>query len=158
MKDDRKRWLPQHILFESDRDTIESDVGWLNDGIVYAAQRILEQQCNGKISGWMSPQMGKRKEMFNQVRPSSAFVQVLHVGGNHGMTVSNVCSMGTVKESVMIYDSALPRSLPLQTKKEICSLLKPKSDTLHFDVVNVQAQTNNNIGTVVSLHWHLQLR
>ena len=47
------------------------------------------------------------------------FVQVLHSGGNHWLTVSTIgCKPSVVK----VYDSLFPE-LPTQTKEEICALL-----------------------------------
>ena len=50
------------------------------------------------------------------------FVQVLHSGGNHWVTVSTVgCPSSTVK----VYDS-LYSEIPSRTKEQICALLMSK--------------------------------
>ena len=79
--------------------------GWLNDGIIYAAQKLLESQSKGKISGWQSTQCCKREGLFAIVPQSSRFVQILHVDSCHWVTTSNVQSGEPHKDNVSIYDS-----------------------------------------------------
>ena len=72
-----------------------------------------------------------------------SIIQILHVDGNHWILVSNIRSLdgGVCYNSVCIYDS-LKTSISLDTKKQICSLVKPKEAQFIFDVLNVQYQTN----------------
>ena len=44
---------------------------------------------------------------------------------------------------VQIYDSGLPSDVPVSTQAAICSIMRPQSTMLNFDVVNVQAQSNS---------------
>ena len=133
-------WLPQLGLFESDKEVIES-YQWLNDNIIRGAQSVLKQQCQGKIDGWMNTQLTKRKKLFNPIHPSTDFVQVLHVSESHWLTVSNI-SLAKTKDRILVYDSSLPTSLKLPTKKAICSIVKPATDIFNFDIVDVQRQPN----------------
>ena len=149
IKDDPDNWLPKLNLYKCDRTIIESDDKWLNDSIIQAAQTILQRQSEGRLEGWKSPQQSKRKQLFDPVRPNAPFVQILHVSGCHWMTVSNVCfarEMRSFKDNdtVVIYDSALPTSLDLASKKAICSIMQPRVETLSFNVSNVQCQSNSS--------------
>ena len=92
----------------------------------------------------MSPQLSKHKSLFLPVPPSSPFIQILHVDGCHWITVSNIdIPIGSQKsDSVMIYDSGTPSIISLHVKHAVCSIMRPRADTLHFDLVNVQSQPN----------------
>ena len=63
------------------------------------------------------------------------FVQILHSGGNHWITIS--CPPATV----MIYDS-LYSKIPRHTKEQICALLNTKKAHINMVFVNVQSQNN----------------
>ena len=70
-------------------------------------------------------------------------MQILNVNDCHRFVASNIIfGDEKLKDSVRIYDSA-STNVSLTTKKALCSILKPASDTLHFDVVNVQRQPNS---------------
>ena len=45
-------------------------------------------------------------------------------------------------DSVMIYDSGTPARISLAVKHAVCSIMRPRADTLHFDLVNVHPQPN----------------
>ena len=47
------------------------------------------------------------------VRPGSKYVQIIHVNGNHWVTVSNVTAPN---REVQIYDSGLPSDVPVSTQ------------------------------------------
>lgn len=134
-------WVPGLNLFNYDKSILESSE-WLNDNIVYAAMKLLEKHRQTKekhIHGWQSTQKGKNME-FQVFFPGAKFIQVFHLG-NHWITASNV-KCGDHK-TVRIYDSirsCKPPSLDLM--KQICSLVCPKSDSYHFDIMNVQSQNN----------------
>ncbi len=61
-------------------------------------------------------------------------------------TVSNinVKSGGYFSDTVCIYDSARPQKISPAFRKLICSFFKSTSDTLRFDIMNVQGQTNSH--------------
>ena len=64
------------------------------------------------------------------------FVQVLHSGGNHWLTVSTIgCKPSVVK----VYDS-LFSELPTQTKEQICALLASKESAIELIYVNDRKQ------------------
>ena len=66
------------------------------------------------------------------------FVQVLHSGGNHWLTVSTIgCKPSVVK----VYDS-LFSELPTQTKEQICALLVSNESAIELIYVNAKKQAN----------------
>jgi len=88
------------------------------------------------------------KSSFQPVPLNSPFVKTLHVNGSHWITVSNSSSgcgssSSCYKDCIKIYDSASPSVVCLEVQTMVCSIMKPKSSTLTFDVVNVQSQINS---------------
>ena len=67
VKQDQSMWLPGLNLYKRDKQIIESSFEWLTDSIIDAAQQLLKKQTG--ISGFMTPQLAKRKEMFPPVPP-----------------------------------------------------------------------------------------
>ena len=51
----------------------------MTDCIIMSVQCLLKKQSSGSLFGWQSPQLAKRKIMFNQLPPIMPFIQVLHV-------------------------------------------------------------------------------
>ena len=138
--DDGMMWIPELNLFTTDKSVLESGE-WINDNIVFAVMKILERQTMTKgIVGWQCTQHSKALS-FKAFPPGSQFIQLFHIG-NHWVTASNVtCDSDTVR----IYDSKRYSKVPsLFLKKQICSLLRPKSKHLFFDTMNVQPQDNGN--------------
>ena len=67
------------------------------------------------------------------------FVQILHSGGNHWVTVSTV---GTQCSTVRVFDS-LHNSLPDSAKEQIAYLLSTKETKITLQYTNVQKQPND---------------
>ena len=80
------QWIAD--LTTADREILKSNA-WVNEAIIYASMEILGKQCEGKIHGWQCSQLAQNLS-FRPIPPSSRFVQIFHVGGNHWVTVSNV--------------------------------------------------------------------
>ena len=135
-------WLPSLDLYVKDKVILQS-TGWLNDGIVYAAQKLLEAQTRGKIFGWQSTQLSKRG-LFVVVPQSSPFVQILHVGKCHWVTTSNVNIHGGAcyTDSICIYDSGRPTKVSTDITTSVCSFYKCLGERIRFDIMNVSPQTN----------------
>ncbi len=57
----------------------------------------------------------------------------MNINGNHWICVSNVAQSDTLRNCARVYDSTL-ETINAETKKAICSLLKPKEDVFHFDL------------------------
>ena len=112
--------------------------------IISAAQMLLKSQSEGKIEGFQSPQFGNMLA-FTKIIPHSAFLQILHVNGNHWNVVSNITTHDgvTMRDGVLIFDSRFTH-ISLHTKKQICSLIRPRCKEFRFDIVNTQHQTNDS--------------
>ena len=50
---------------------------------------------------------------------------------------------GCLPDSVCLYDSGRASTVSLLTKNYICSFLRPKCETLHFELMNIQGQSNS---------------
>ena len=138
-------WIESLGLFEHDRHVLLS-TQWLNDNIISAAQELLKLSVPDglEIGGLQSPQCGRHLK-FKPVVPREKYIQVLHVDDNHWITVSNI-DVGqdtAVADIVFVYDSLLSPKMNLKTKKQVCSLARPSSRTITFDIVNVMGQTNS---------------
>ena len=141
VKSDPEVWLPTMLLYHSDRRILVSRTEWLNDSIIHAAQMLLQKQSKD-IHGWRHSLCSKREALFPLIPLNTKFVQLLNVNENHWICVSNVITGDTLKNCVRVYDSALG-NVGLDTKKAVCSILRPKESVLHFDLVNVQQQLNS---------------
>ena len=49
-----------------------------------------------------------------------------------------------VTDRVFVFDSLLSNNIKLNTKQQVCSLLKPPALSVTFEVMNVMAQPNNH--------------
>ena len=127
VKDDNNYWLVKLKLTFKDKLILQSSDAWLNDSIIYAAQCLLRDQSIGRIYGWKSTQCAKRAgEKFPSLPPDCAFVQILHVGGNHWITTSNVDPLvqnAHYRDAVAIYDSIFTLRVRASTKQTICQFL-----------------------------------
>ena len=140
-KSDPTLWIPHLGLYHSDKQVLQSSDKWLTDNIIYAAQILLKNQSK-QIYGWMDTQCSKRKELFPAIPPNSHFIQILHVNGSHWICVSNVNAIEL--DTVMVYDSGCPSHVPVTIQMAVCSILRPQSDMMNFDIVNVQCQPNGS--------------
>ena len=108
---------------------------------------LLRDQCKG-VFGWNSPQCTKRSvtEKFPSIPAKSLFVQILHVGGCHWITSTNIDAQGGnlsySPNTVRVYDSMMNLEVSLATQLDICHFLKPEADRIIFDVMNVDQQQN----------------
>ena len=75
---------------------------------------------------------------------SKIYIQILHVGGNHWITITNFdASISKLfDDRALLYDSALPRNIAFEMKQQICSFTRPSSKVFRFDVMNTMAQPN----------------
>ena len=130
-------WIKDPYLSFQDKHLIDTPGCWLNDGVINSAQLILKHQSDENLCGFQNTQYGKGYR-FQCV--TGKFVQVLNVNKSHWVTVSNVdCETDTVD----VYDSAYSW-LNLDSKKQICSLVRPSSKLLQIRMVNIQRQGNSS--------------
>ena len=139
-------WLPSLDLYIRDKAILQS-TGWLNDGIILAAQKLLEAQTRSKVFGWQSTQLSKRKGLFFVVPRCSPFVQILHVGKCHWLTTSNVNVHGGASyiDTVCIYDSGRPTTVSTDVTTSVCSFYKCLGERVRFDMFHPR-QTHMTVG------------
>lgn len=95
------------------------------------------------MEGLQSSQCGL-KLTFKVVRLQSKYIQILHVGGNHWIAISNIDLHRDkgVADRVLIYDSLLSKNITLQTKQQVCALVRPTARSFRFDLMNIMPQPN----------------
>ena len=146
IKDD-STWIRQYNLSLYDQQVIKSGE-WLNDNIIYAAQCLLSEQSESKISGWQSTQCCKREKLFSAIPPYTPFIQILHVANSHWITTTNISQNGEHHaDTVCLYDSmAVGSSASPSVVRYICSFFKPpsKCKAVRFDTMNIAGQKNSS--------------
>lgn len=136
-------WLSNHLLTLTDKSILQSN-SWLNDKLINAAQRILKKDIN-KILGWQATQCCMKLSKFCIVPHTAPFIQILHANENHWVTVSNVnVHGGSLTNTVYVYDSKKIFSVSNSLIDMVCSFFKPPTSPLHFDIINMQTQENND--------------
>ena len=105
---------------------------WLNDKHIQAAQLLIKSDSGLlKVDG-LQDTVCAQNMSFKATKGD--MVQILHSGGNHWLTVSNV---GAEADTIRVYDS-LGTSLPFDTKKQIACLLKTENQKISIEYANVQ--------------------
>ena len=99
--------IPELDFYVQDK-TILHSTSWITDGIMAAAQSILQKQTGGKVNGWQSPQCCKRKGLFSVVLANEPFIQVLHLPTHTGQLL--LISM-LLKEDIMLIPLATPMTV-----------------------------------------------
>ena len=88
----------KYILYEYDKMVLQS-ADWLNDKLIHASEQLLKQQ-HPRIFGLQDPILQITSTL--EIMGNKEFVQILHHGQNHWITISTVgCSSNTVH----VYDS-----------------------------------------------------
>ena len=110
-----KSWVPELGLLWEDKEILLCDSSWLNDRHINAAQRLLEA-ANPNLPGFQNPLFGQT--LSYDIEPGE-FVQILHDGGGHWLTVSTV---GTTHPYINVFDSLYSFTSP-SVKLQIASML-----------------------------------
>ncbi len=116
---------------------------WINDSIVYAAQKLLKQHF-AYIDGFQDTHCGPNSS-FRVLPLDGRYVQILHADGNHWVTVSNIDLLTNkgIQDRALVFYSKLPKKLSLDLKRQICSFVRPSAKTFMFDILNIMPQTNS---------------
>lgn len=105
---------------------------WLNDVVVHAAQQLIKNDKDLlPVGGLQNPLLGQNLSFDVQ---TGEFVQILHSGGNHWITISTV---GMECGHVRVYDS-LRGVLPDDAKKQIASLMMVREKDIVIEYANTQ--------------------
>ena len=130
--------IRRHDLEDVDLVSL-SQPSFLTDRVLIAACNLLRKDY-GAGCGLQDPIIGQTLN-FQQ---RSDFIQILHTGANHWITVTN---FGCERGEVMVMDSLVrpesgPRSsqISFNVKEQICNILQPKEDVLKLTVCPVQQQ------------------
>ena len=119
-------WIPELQLYNDDKNILCSSTAWLNDRIINAAH-VLLKAINPHLSGFQNPVLGQCLAFDVE---SEEFVQVLHDGHGHWLTVSTIGTYPLVNVYDSLYSTLSPSSklhkLPLfcsqPTNKYLCHL------------------------------------
>ena len=129
----RKLWISELNLEQSDRDILLNPTSWLTDPLMDAAQTLLKK-ANPAMPGLQSVMLGTT--MNFDIEPGE-FVQILHNGHEHWLTISSV---GNEHPQVEVYDS-LYSCCPTICKAQIAALLATKQPTIELKYMDVQMQS-----------------
>ncbi len=129
-------WVQSELftLYDTDKAIIESGK-WLTDDIIDAGQKILAAQFKEKYgnAGFQSVVLG---HTFSFKVESEDFVQILHDGHNHWLTISTV---GAPPSSVLLYDS-MYATAGRATQSQAASMMMVADQTLTLTFADVQMQ------------------
>ena len=124
--------LKDFALQEDDRDRLVSGK-WLNGSLTNATQNLLREKF---VSEKGLQDTITKKPSWKPVHRE--FVQILHVGKSHWLTVSNKqCPSGTVR----VYDS-IKGAIPADTKIHHYAL--PGEAELELEVMDIDLQVNGD--------------
>ena len=127
---DDQYWIKNLGLYVCDKNILLSKE-WLNDNIITAAQKLLQDQSEGCILGLQSPQLAKSLN-FTEVPPRSKFLQVLHVSDSHWILTSNIDIQQDCCLDDTVFISLRHSRISTCIKRQVCSILRPKNK--HFEV------------------------
>ena len=136
LKVDRpKQWIPKLNLFYSDKEILLTTSEWLNDTIINAALILLKKR-NPSMPGLQDvlhcQTMGFDVE-------SGEFVQILHNGNGHWITVSNI---GGKHQEIEVFDS-LYVPITDSVKMRVACLLCTQEPQITLIHKNVQMQSGS---------------
>ena len=134
------QWIQNSLitLNLAEKEIIESR-NWLTDNIIDAGQIILEMQFSVRFgkAGFQSVALGNT---FSFTVESGEFVQILHDGHFHWLTISSV---GATPCQIVAYDSFYP-SAGLTTKMQIACLMNSLEKNLVVTFEDVQMQAGGS--------------
>ena len=134
-QDDPTPWMEIEdvILYDAQRHILSSDMEWLDDKIILAAELLFKRKYP-HISGLQSPSLAET--MSFEPQPSSPILQILCQNNNHWILVSTV---GCPPKTVRTYDS-MNGHLSSKNKKVVADILRCKSDAIVLEYIQVQYQ------------------
>ena len=123
-------------LTTEDRKILQSQVEWLDDTIIAAAQSLLHMQFP-YIGGFQVPTLGAGFAMEPQ---TGEFVQILCIRNNHWICVSTV---GCEPSIINVYDS-LHGCIDTHTRKLVADLMQSQHKQIEVRYADVQWQSGPN--------------
>ena len=132
-KIEKRWWIPELGLVQSDRDILLSPTEWLSDNIVNASQKLLKK-ANPRVSGLQDVACGLT---MNFVVEPDEFVQIIHTGHGHWNTISTI---GMKHGEVQVFDS-MYMCLPTMAKAQIATLLATEQPAIKVNYMDVHMQS-----------------
>ena len=108
----------------------------LTDNTIQVFQEMIKSKYP-TVDGLQDPVLGQTLNF--KVFKSMPFVQILHDGNIHWVTISKY---GCKKGEVNLLDSMFSGSIAIHTKRQICAILHCDEPTLTINVVATQQQSN----------------
>ena len=131
------------------RKVLESEHEWVNDRIINATQNLTK--CLYGTPGLQDTLLVGIKACDAVGR--NEFVQVLHSGGNHWLTISSIhCPYSTIN----VYDS-LHSTIPEATIKSICTFLMCSESHINVRIMDTDTQENASDCGIYSLAFSTAL-
>ena len=130
-------WKSHLGLHQDDRSILASG-RWLNTALIGAAQTLLKRKFNS-IGGLQDTLL--KPWVTTPLKSDQSFVQLLHTGNNHWVTVTN---LGCPSDTVKIFDSLSTGGPTKELKNEIARMLKTQSDYINLEHMDVAQQENGS--------------
>ena len=128
-------WIPRLNLLAEDNQAIEGK--WLSDRVINAAQELLKS-ISTSIGGLQNALLAQNLQFTIE---RDRFVQILHVSGNHWITIANNgCTGGEIK----VYDSMGHSDLPEETKQQVAALIFTSVNKITLTFQTVQRQQDSS--------------
>ena len=122
-------------LYERDKRNLILQSGWLDDRVINSAQALLKSTTH--TPGLQCTNLGSNLS-FEVVKES--FVQILHNGTNHWVTVSTI---NTQPSHINIYDSKYS-TITESLRDQICALMHSCQRTITVHHINTYKQENGH--------------
>ena len=122
-------------LYERDKRNLILQSGWLDNRVINASQALLKSMTH--TPGLQCTNLGSNLS-FEVVKES--FVQILHNGTNHWVTVS---SINTQPSHINIYDSKYS-TITESLRDQICALMHSCQRTITVHRINTDKQENGH--------------
>ena len=132
-----RSWIPEFGLSVKDRRVIASPHGWLTDAIIDGAQKMMKLE-NPALPG-LQEVVTAQVQGLDVV--TGEFVQVLHDGEGHWVTVSSIGLKHPAE--VLVYDSKYS-SASESLKTQIASLLHTEYPVIKLHYRDVQKQEGSS--------------
>ena len=129
----QKYWIKDLGLLEEDRRILLDPYEELTDTIIDASQQLLKK-CFPHVTGFQSVCCGLT---MNFTVECGEFVQVLHNGRKHWLTISTI---GTRHPIVHVYDS-MYASASTTIKAQVAALLHSTFPSIQLNFMSVQMQS-----------------
>ena len=125
------------------------DSGWLHNEVINAAQAVLK--CSTHTPEFQCINLGSNLS-FKAMKES--FVQILHNGNNHWVTVSTI---NTQTLHINSYDSKYS-SITESVKDQICALMHSSQQTITVHHINTDKQQNRHDCVLYTIVYAICLR